>query len=127
MFVMAPFAAGLQLYWVVSNLLTIAQLRGGTAALAGQTLAYVGDGANNMAHSYLLGGATAGLHVRVGTPDGYPPAPAVLEGRSGFASPVRRVPAARGRRVDRATEARRPGEHRRVTKPPPAALKKSNG
>ncbi|MFL6733811.1 MAG: YidC/Oxa1 family membrane protein insertase, partial [Sphingomicrobium sp.] len=25
MFVMAPFAAGLQLYWVVSNLLTIAQ------------------------------------------------------------------------------------------------------
>ena len=27
-------------------------------ALAGLTLAYVGDGANNMAHSYLLGGAT---------------------------------------------------------------------
>ena len=25
MFVMAPFAAGLQLYWTVSNLLTIAQ------------------------------------------------------------------------------------------------------
>jgi YidC/Oxa1 family membrane protein insertase len=25
MFVMAPFAAGLQLYWVVSNVLTIAQ------------------------------------------------------------------------------------------------------
>ena len=25
MFVMAPFAAGLQLYWVVSNILTIAQ------------------------------------------------------------------------------------------------------
>lgn len=63
---------------VLADLLTVAQLRGGTGALAGQTLAYVGDGANNMAHSYLLGGATAGLHVRVGTPDGYPPAPAVL-------------------------------------------------
>ncbi len=25
MFVMAPFAAGLQLYWITSNLLTIAQ------------------------------------------------------------------------------------------------------
>ena len=25
MFVMAPFAAGLQLYWVVKNILTIAQ------------------------------------------------------------------------------------------------------
>jgi ornithine carbamoyltransferase len=63
---------------VLADLLTVAQLRGGTGALAGQTLAYVGDGANNMAHSYLLGGATAGLHVRVGTPDGYPPAPAIL-------------------------------------------------
>ncbi len=64
---------------ILADLLTVAQLRGGTGALAGQTLAYVGDGANNMAHSYLLGGATAGLHVRVGTPEGYPPAPEILE------------------------------------------------
>jgi len=63
---------------ILADLLTVAQLRGGTAALAGQTLAYVGDGANNMAHSYLLGGATAGMHVRVGTPDGYPPAPGIV-------------------------------------------------
>jgi ornithine carbamoyltransferase len=47
-------------------------------ALAGLTLTYLGDGANNMAHSYLLGGAAAGMHVRVGSPDGYDPAPAVL-------------------------------------------------
>ncbi|MGW8528806.1 ornithine carbamoyltransferase [Nocardiopsis sp. NPDC055824] len=47
-------------------------------SLAGLTLAYLGDGANNMAHSYLLGGATAGLHVRVGAPDGYRPDPGVL-------------------------------------------------
>ena len=33
------------------------------AALAGLTLTYLGDGANNMAHSYLLGGAIAG-HAR---------------------------------------------------------------
>src|SRR5690606_18009092 len=63
---------------ILADLLTIAQLRGGTGALAGQTLAYVGDGANNMAHSYLLGGATAGLHVRVGTPEGYPPDARIL-------------------------------------------------
>jgi len=63
---------------ILADLLTIAQLRGGTGALPGQTLAYVGDGANNMAHSYLLGGVTAGLHVRVGTPDGYPPNPAFV-------------------------------------------------
>ena len=53
---------------VLADLTTVAQHRGGVASLAGTTLAYVGDGANNMAHSYLLGGVTAGLHVRVGTP-----------------------------------------------------------
>ena len=42
-------------------------------SLPGLTLAYVGDGANNMAASYLLGGATAGLHVRVGAPEGFHP------------------------------------------------------
>ena len=41
--------------------------------LAGLTVAYLGDGANNMGHSYVLGGATAGLHVRVGAPVGYQP------------------------------------------------------
>jgi ornithine carbamoyltransferase len=44
----------------------------------GRTLTYVGDGANNMAHSYLLGGATAGMHVRVAAPAGYQPDPAIL-------------------------------------------------
>jgi ornithine carbamoyltransferase len=39
--------------------------------LAGLTLTYLGDGANNMAQSLLLGGATAGLHVRVCAPDGF--------------------------------------------------------
>ena len=53
---------------ILADLMTIAQHRGGVDALAGQTLAFVGDGANNMAHSYLLGGATAGMHVRIGTP-----------------------------------------------------------
>ena len=46
--------------------------------LTGLTATYVGDGANNMAHSYLLGGATAGMHVRIGAPDGYLPDPAVV-------------------------------------------------
>ncbi len=47
-------------------------------SLAGLTVAYVGDGANNMAHSYLLGGATAGMHVRIGSPAGYAPAAKVV-------------------------------------------------
>jgi ornithine carbamoyltransferase len=55
---------------VLADLLTLRELLGD---LAGRTLAYVGDGANNMAHSYLLGCATAGMHVRVGTPSSHLP------------------------------------------------------
>ncbi|WP_375478190.1 ornithine carbamoyltransferase [uncultured Jatrophihabitans sp.] len=46
--------------------------------LAGLSFAYVGDAANNMAHSYLLGGAAAGLHVRVAGPAGFQPDPAIV-------------------------------------------------
>ena len=46
--------------------------------LAGLTLAYLGDGGNNMAHSYLLGGGLAGMHVRIGAPPGFQPDPEVL-------------------------------------------------
>jgi ornithine carbamoyltransferase len=63
---------------VLADLMTVAQHRGGVASLPGTTLAYVGDGANNMAHSYLLGGATAGMHVRVGAPADAAPDPAVV-------------------------------------------------
>jgi ornithine carbamoyltransferase len=61
---------------VLADLQTVREHRGG---LAGLTLTYVGDGANNMAHSYLLGGAAAGMHVCIGSPDGYDPDPEVVE------------------------------------------------
>jgi ornithine carbamoyltransferase len=38
----------------------------------GVTLTYVGDG-NNVAHSLLLAGAMAGMHIRICTPGGYEP------------------------------------------------------
>ena len=60
---------------VLADLQTIRERAG---RLAGLRLTYLGDGANNMAHSYLLGGATAGLHVTIGSPAGYAPQPAVL-------------------------------------------------
>ena len=60
---------------LLADLLTIRERLGSTA---GKRLAYVGDAANNMAHSYLLAGATAGLHVRVAGPSGFNPAPAVV-------------------------------------------------
>jgi ornithine carbamoyltransferase len=46
--------------------------------LAGLVLTFLGDGSSNMAHSYLLGGATAGMHVRIAAPGEYQPDPAVL-------------------------------------------------
>ncbi|MGH3268343.1 MAG: ornithine carbamoyltransferase [Trebonia sp.] len=60
---------------ILADLQTVAQRLG---SLPGRALAYLGDGANNMAHSYLLGGATAGMHVRVAAPDGYQPDPGIV-------------------------------------------------
>jgi ornithine carbamoyltransferase len=59
----------------LADLMTIREHRGG---LAGLTLAYVGDGANNVAHSYLLAGGLAGLHLRIGAPVGFHPDPEIL-------------------------------------------------
>ena len=74
---------------VLADLLTVAQHHapaGGVAALGGLTLTYLGDGANNMAASYLLGGATAGMHVRIGTPPRYLPDAVVLADATAIAA-----------------------------------------
>lgn len=63
---------------VLADLMTIAQHRGGVDALPGMTIAYFGDAANNMANSYLLGGAVAGMNVRVAGPYGFLPDPQIV-------------------------------------------------
>jgi ornithine carbamoyltransferase len=60
---------------LLADLLTVRERLGRTQ---GRTLAYVGDAANNMAASYLLAGATAGMHIRVAGPSGFDAAPAVV-------------------------------------------------
>ncbi|PRZ40686.1 ornithine carbamoyltransferase [Antricoccus suffuscus] len=60
---------------ILADLQTVNE-RFGSAA--GRTLAYLGDASNNMAHSYLLGGATAGMHVRVAGPQEFQPDAAVV-------------------------------------------------
>ena len=60
---------------LLADLLTVRERFGTTK---GRKLAYVGDAANNMACSYLLAGATAGMHVRVAGPSGFDPPPAVV-------------------------------------------------
>ena len=46
--------------------------------LKGLTLAYVGDGRNNMANSLLVAGAMLGINIAIGAPVALPPAPAVV-------------------------------------------------
>ncbi|WP_237205552.1 ornithine carbamoyltransferase [Rothia nasimurium] len=60
---------------ILADLLTIREHKG---KLADLTMVYLGDAANNMANSYLLGGATAGMHVRIAGPEGYLPADSVV-------------------------------------------------
>ncbi|MEV1293356.1 ornithine carbamoyltransferase [Pseudonocardia sp. NPDC049635] len=67
---------------ILADLQTIRERLGGTA---GRTLTYLGDGANNVAHSLLLGGTTAGMHVRIAAPDGFTPDPEVLRDAKGRA------------------------------------------
>jgi ornithine carbamoyltransferase len=60
---------------LLADLLTIREHKG---ALAGLTVTFLGDGASNMAHSYLLACATAGMHVRVASPTEFSPMDAVV-------------------------------------------------
>jgi len=55
---------------VLADLQTLAERKG---ALKGLRMSYFGDGANNMAHSLMLGGVTAGVHVTIAAPPGFEP------------------------------------------------------
>ncbi len=68
-------------------------------SLAGLRVAFVGDGACNMGNSWLLAGATAGMHVVVGAPEGYRPADAMFDR-------ARQIAAGTGGSVDAVTDPR---------------------
>ena len=59
----------------LADLLTLQERFG---ELSGLSVAYVGDAANNMAHSSALAGATAGMHMRLAGPEQHLPDPSVL-------------------------------------------------
>jgi len=60
---------------ILADLLTIKEQKG---SLKGKKFAYVGDASNNMANSYLIGMALAGMHVAVAGPSAYLPNAAVV-------------------------------------------------
>ena len=66
----------------LADLLTARERKG---ELAGRTMTYLGDG-NNVTHSLLLGGAKAGMRVRVATPPGFEPIPQVVHRATEIAS-----------------------------------------
>lgn len=55
---------------ILADLLTVRQHKG---ALRGLKAVYLGDGANNMANSYMLGFATAGVDITIAAPQGFQP------------------------------------------------------
>ena len=55
---------------VITDLMTIKEHKG---TLKGLNFVYLGDGKNNMAHSYLLGCGIAGINVKIVTPKQYWP------------------------------------------------------
>ena len=60
---------------LLADLMTIREHKG---SLAGLRVAFLGDGGSNMAQSYLLAGATAGMHVRIACPKEFSPAQSVV-------------------------------------------------
>jgi len=60
----------------VGDMLTILEKKG---RLKGITLAYVGDGGNNVAHSLILAASKLGVNVRIGTAEGYDPDPDIIK------------------------------------------------
>ncbi|GAA4187760.1 ornithine carbamoyltransferase [Microbacterium oryzae] len=55
---------------LLADLLTVREHKG---ELRGLALSFFGDGRSNMAHSYALAGAMAGMHVRIASPAEYAP------------------------------------------------------
>ena len=61
---------------LLADLMTVREKLG---SLQGKVLSYIGDASNNMAHSYLLAGATAGMKIRIAGPARYQPNAKVLD------------------------------------------------
>jgi len=68
---------------LLADLLTIREHRG---TLAGLTVTFLGDGASNMAQSYVLAGAVAGMHVRIASPVEYAPDDTVVSDADSIAA-----------------------------------------
>ena len=95
---------------LLADLLTVKERKG---TLAGLTVAFVGDGACNMGNSWLLAGATAGMHVRISAPEGQEPEQAMVDRANAIGAADRWLRAARAR-PGQGRRRRRRRRHRHV-------------
>ncbi len=95
---------------LLADLQTVREHKG---ELGGLRVAFVGDGACNMGNSWLLAGATAGMHVVVGAPEDYRPAPEMFERAAADRRRDRRLRRCRHRPADGGRGRRRRG-HRHL-------------
>ena len=95
---------------LLADLLTVKERKG---TLAGLTVAFVGDGACNMGNSWLLAGATAGMHVRISAPEGQEPEQAMVDRANAIGAVDRWLRAARAR-PGQGRRRRRRRRHRHV-------------
>jgi ornithine carbamoyltransferase len=68
---------------LLADVQTITEHKGSPEGL---TVAFVGDGSSNMANSYLVACAMAGMHVRLATPAAYQPLPSALASATAIAA-----------------------------------------
>ncbi len=68
---------------LLADLLTIREHK---PTLQGLKVAFLGDGSSNMAHSYLLACATAGMWITIGAPAAYTPTPSVVADAAAIAA-----------------------------------------
>ena len=95
---------------VLADLQTLAERKG---ALQGLRMTYFGDGANNMAHSLMLGGVTAGINVTIAAPAGFEPHPQFVAAAQKRAAETGATVTVTVRSARRGRRRRRPG-HRHL-------------
>jgi ornithine carbamoyltransferase len=82
---------------VITDLMTIQEHKGN---LKGRQFVYLGDGDNNMAHSYLLGCGIVGMNIRIVAPDKYWPEKYYVEEAKKFGITVEVTDIVKGATID---------------------------
>ncbi len=65
---------------ILSDIFTFQEKRG---SIQGKVVAFLGDGACNMAHSWIFAAAKLGFELRIAAPKGFQPAPGILRRAGG--------------------------------------------